>query len=210
LFKKIYLKKVDSTQLYLKNLLKNNPNQYFVYTLNQTNGIGSRGNSWIGIEGNLFFSFSINKKNLPNDLKLESSSIYFSYLFKEVLLEFGSSVFIKWPNDFYINDKKIGGTITNLINDFLVCGTGLNIKKVNDEFGFLDIKIDINELIDSYIKKIKQKKSWSEVFSNFKKDFKKNRSFLVTMDGKKYPLNEAILNNDGSIILNNKKIFSLR
>ena len=206
----IYLKNIDSTQLYLKKLVKKNPDEYFIYTLNQTNGIGSKQNSWIGKEGNLFFSFSIYRKNLPNDLRLESSSIYFSYLLKEILYEYGSNVLIKWPNDFYIKNKKIGGTITNLVDDFLVCGIGLNLKKVNNEFGFLDIKVDVAKLINKYIEKIKIQKKWSEVFKNFKNDFEKNRNFLATIEGKQNSLKEAILNNDGSISINGKKIFSLR
>jgi len=96
---KIYLKSIDSTQLYLKRLLKQSPNEYFVYTTNQTQGIGSKNNKWIGVKGNLFFSFCILKNNLPNDLRLESCSIYFSYLLKDILKMHGSMVFIKWPND---------------------------------------------------------------------------------------------------------------
>ena len=35
---------------------------------------------------------------------------------------------IKWPNDFYIDDKKIGGTITNLSGKYVYCGIGTNLK----------------------------------------------------------------------------------
>jgi len=208
--KYIYLDKINSTQLFLKELIKKQPDEYFIYTLNQIDGIGSRNNSWIGIEGNLFFSFSVYKEKLPDDLRLETSSIYFSYLLKEVLSEFGSNVFIKWPNDFYIKDKKIGGTITNLVGSFVVCGTGLNLKKVNDQFGFLDIEIKIKNLIDKYVEKIRTQKKWNEIFRNFKNDFEKNKNFFVTIEGRKISLKRAILNNDGSILIDGKKIFSLR
>jgi BirA family biotin operon repressor/biotin-[acetyl-CoA-carboxylase] ligase len=43
----------------------------------QSDGVGSRGNFWEGEEGNLFFSFCVEVKHLPKDLKLESISIYF-------------------------------------------------------------------------------------------------------------------------------------
>ena len=208
--KLIYLQTINSTQIYLKDLIKKVPKEYFIYTLNQTNGVGSRGNSWLGVEGNLFFSFSICKDNLPKDLKIESSSIYFSYLLKEVLSELGSDVFIKWPNDFYIKDKKIGGTITNMVNNFLICGSGLNLNKVNDEFGFLDIDIDIKYLIKKYIKKIKLQKSWKDVFTKYKKDFEKSKKFLTTINNEKISLNKAILKNDGSIFIGDKRFFSLR
>jgi len=52
-----YLQSVDSTQTYLKNYIKENGysgNLCFA-TQEQIAGLGSRGNSWIGTKGNLFF-----------------------------------------------------------------------------------------------------------------------------------------------------------
>ena len=107
---------LGSTQTYLKEKLRNGEmhSPVAIATQKQTDGIGSRGNSWIGLEGNLFFSFAISRDELPADLALESSSIYFSYLLKETLEEEGSKLWLKWPNDFYLNSEKIGGTITFL------------------------------------------------------------------------------------------------
>ena len=78
----IYLDEIDSTQSYLKEQLKNKLlfSPVAVVAKRQLAGHGSRGNSWLGEDGNLFLSFAIPKKELPLDLKLESSSIYFSYL----------------------------------------------------------------------------------------------------------------------------------
>jgi len=131
-----YLESVDSTQKYLKELLvsqKVNP-PYAVISNNQTNGVGSRDNSWSGMDGNLFLSFTIHLDELPNDLKLESSSIYFSYLLQKTLFELGSKVWLKWPNDFYIDDLKLGGMITNIVGNSLVCGVGLNLVNSKKDF----------------------------------------------------------------------------
>jgi BirA family biotin operon repressor/biotin-[acetyl-CoA-carboxylase] ligase len=92
----IYFEEIDSTQKYLLENLKEN---VCVWSEYQYEGIGSRGNSWVGEKGNLFFSFSIHKNNLVKDLKLQSVSIYYMFLLKEVLNEFGSKVKFKWPND---------------------------------------------------------------------------------------------------------------
>ena len=53
----IFLKEVDSTHKYLKTLISENgfTKPLAIVTTNQTNGIGSRDNSWNGIMGNLFF-----------------------------------------------------------------------------------------------------------------------------------------------------------
>jgi len=152
----IELEEVDSTQKYLREYI--NKNGYteltVVMTSNQTNGIGSRGNSWDGKKGNLFFSFVIGKNDLPSDLPLQSASIYFSYILKIILKENKSKVWLKWPNDFYMNNKKIGGTITSVNKDLVFCGIGLNLEKVSDEFGNLDIDIDNKKVIKLYFEKL--------------------------------------------------------
>ena len=97
---------VDSTQTYLKSKIKANEISapHAVVANMQTSGLGSRDNLWEGLEGNLFLSFAMKLDSLPKDLKLESASIYFSYILKMTLSELNSKVLIKWPNDFYIND----------------------------------------------------------------------------------------------------------
>ena len=208
----IKLNEVDSTHSYLKEYI--NTNDYkeplCVLTNYQTNGIGSRGNSWSGIKGNLFFSFVIHKDNLPSDLPMQSASIYFSYILKTVLKENASSLWLKWPNDFYINDKKIGGTITTVSKDLIYCGIGLNLIQVNESFGKLDIPIDCEEVLNSYFYKMNNKPSWKQIFREFKIEFEHSRKFQASIDNVKVSLKNAILNDDGSIEVNNKKVFSLR
>ena len=52
---------------------------------------------------------------------------------------------MKWPNDIYLikeKPKKIGGVITNIARNTIICGIGLNTKFApNDEFESLDIEI---------------------------------------------------------------------
>ena len=208
----IYLESIDSTHTYLKDLIKQNQykNPTCVYTNLQTNGIGSRGNSWQGIKGNLFFSFVIHKKDLPKDLPMQSTSIYFSFLLKKVLQNLGSNVWLKWPNDFYIENKKIGGTITNLSGELFYCGVGLNLINVSDEFGFLDIKINCEEVLNEYFNLVKTTTSWKNLFSEFRIEFEKSRQFKATINDKKISLEQAVLNDDGSIEIANTKVYSLR
>ena len=212
MMKIIRLNKVDSTHTYLKEYIKNNPSDEItcVVANMQTNGIGSRGNSWTGKEGNLFFSFSMCKDMLPEDLPLQTSSIYFSFILKTVLKNFSSDIWLKWPNDFYIDDKKIGGTITNLNKNMIFCGIGLNLIEVSDEFGKLDIHINKDKLLKNYFLHLEKQISWKQIFSDFKIEFQKSRKFQATIENEKIPLKNAILNSDGSINLNNKKVFSLR
>lgn len=207
-----YVQEVDSTHRYLKELISKEGflNNVCIATHYQTNGIGSRGNEWIGKKGNLFFSFVIEKKSLPTDLKLQSASIYFSYLLIWVLRQKGSCIWLKWPNDFYIHDKKIGGTITNVNSKLLFCGVGLNLQKVNDEYGYMDIEIDTHDVLELYFELLYKKISWKDIFREFQIEFQKSRFFKSSVKGEKISLKSAILNDDGSIDLGNKKVFSLR
>lgn len=207
-----YLKSIASTQLYLKDLLKKKKVQtpYAVVADIQTNGLGSRDNSWQGFEGNLFLSFSISLDALPSDLRLESSSIYFSYLLKEVLNDKGSSIWLKWPNDFYIQSEKIGGMITNIVDNSLVCGVGINLKYAPKEFAILDIAISRDLLLKNYFTKIENRPSWKQIFSKYKIEFDRNRSFYTHNDNLKISLENVILQDDGSIIINGERIYSTR
>lgn len=208
----LFLKEVDSTHTYLKNYIKNNSftKPIAIVTNNQTNGIGSRDNTWEGKNGNLFLSFVIHKDMLPSDLPIQSASIYFSFLLKEVLSYDNSSIWLKWPNDFYIEDKKIGGTITNLSGNLLYCGIGLNLKHVQTEFGFLDIDFDMDKHLNRYFDIIAKNVSWKHIFSKYSLEFIKSCQLKTTVNNQKISLEKAILNDDGSIYIDNKKVFSLR
>lgn len=176
----------------------------------QSDGVGSRGNSWLGDEGNLYFSFCVEEKHLPKDLKLESISIYFSWIMKEVLYELGSNTWIKWPNDFYINNSKIGGVITTKIKDTIIGSIGINILHAPDDFGVLDIQIVPQKLVKLFIEKLKEKISWKNVFSKYKIEFQNSLGFTFHLDGKKKSLADAKLLEDGSIEVENKRVYSLR
>ncbi|WP_419765329.1 MAG: biotin--[acetyl-CoA-carboxylase] ligase [Arcobacter sp.] len=207
-----YLQSVDSTHTYLKNYIKQYgyTNNLCIATQEQTSGIGSRGNSWLGVKGNLFFSFVLKQEDLPHDLQIQSASIYFSYILKNILKDLGSNLWLKWPNDFYIDNYKIGGTITSVSNGLVFCGIGLNLNNVNNEFLKLDIKIDVKELFKLYFKNIEKKILWEDILKEYVIEFDRSKNLYATINNEKIPLINAQLNSDGSININNKKVFSLR
>ncbi len=211
-FEIIHFDSIGSTHKYLLKAVKNGEilPLVLVYADEQTDGIGSRGNSWIGEKGNLFLSFCVNLKHLPKDLPLQSISIYYACILKDILASKGSKIWLKWPNDFYIDDKKIGGVITFKSDDNIICSIGLNIVISPKNFGKLDISIDKIKLIEEFIKKIKKNFSWKQVFSKYKIEFQKAKKFYFHFEDDIVSLNDAILNQDGSITINNKKVYSNR
>jgi len=208
----IYLEQIHSTQTYAKEQLKRNKEitNICFYTFNQTNGIGSQNNKWEGEDGNLFLSFIISQDDLPLDLPFQSISIYFAYIFKECLSSFGSEVFLKWPNDLYTRNNKISGLITNKCNNKIICGIGLNINKTKTFTGSLDININKEDLLKQYFKQLKEYPSWKQIFSKYKLEFHVNKKYFTNINNEKVSLENAILNADGSLTINNKKVYSLR
>ncbi len=208
----IYLDSIDSTHKFLEREIKNkklNP-PIAVVADKQTSGVGSRGNRWISLDGNLFLSFALNSSFLPKDLPLASASIYFAMVMKETLFNMGSAVWIKWPNDFYIDDKKIGGVITKKFKDIILCSMGINLKRAPCGFGKLDINVDKKVILKEFFTIIQLTPSWKEIFRKFQIEFHKSGGFSFHDGEIKYFIQNAILNPDGSIMFNGKRIYNLR
>lgn len=203
---------LDSTQSYLKEALKtqNYPIPFAIATQHQTDGIGSRGNSWIGCEGNLFFSFVIAKSELPDDLKLESASIYFMYLLKDEFRRQGADLWLKWPNDLYVELKKVGGCITNIQGENLICGIGVNIVKAPEGFGKIEISIDAHALLKTYFISIEKKISWKQVFSKYQLEFENNKRRIPYTSNNDIALINAKMMKDGSLMCDGTRIYSQR
>jgi len=181
-----------------------------ILTDEQTDGIGSRDNKWTAEKGNFFLSFAISLERLPSDLPLESASIYFAYLMKQTLFTMSQEVWLKWPNDLYVGQDKIGGIITKKIEDTLICGIGINLKNADNCYRAFPHKILAKELLEKYFHRVESFPSWKQVFSNFQLEFEQSRAFFVHIKDEKKSLKNAILCEDGSLIIDERKVFSLR
>ena len=128
-------------------------------------------NSWEGGDGNLFFSLAISIDDLPDDLPLTSASIYFSYIMKEVLSEYIEDMWVKWPNDLYYNQHKIGGTITKKMDNIFLCGMGINLQKNSNSFKALNLNVEPISLLKnlSQVQKFQLLKLFSLRFCKLQK-----------------------------------------
>ena len=138
----VKLNEVDSTNTYLKNLLSNSKpliEGTVIMADYQTAGRGQKDNIWESEKGaNLTFSVLLRPSflNINQQFQLNKAiSLGVSDVLKEILGELSK---IKWPNDIYFKDKKIGGIlIENTIKgSFLkesIVGIGLNVNQ--KEFG---------------------------------------------------------------------------
>ncbi|WP_109832012.1 biotin--[acetyl-CoA-carboxylase] ligase [Reichenbachiella versicolor] len=108
-------------------------------TSHQTNGRGQRGNEWISPAGqNATFSFLLKPKYIPIDQQFDLNIIV-SLGIRRALRKFiGNRLKIKWPNDIYVGDKKMGGIlIENTLKgnkiESTVVGIGLNVNQSSFE-----------------------------------------------------------------------------
>ena len=135
----IRLPETVSTNLYLRELLKEGaPADKTVVTAQfQLAGRGQQGNSWFADKGkNLLFSILIYPENIVAKEQFGISRIV-SLAVKKTLDRYVEDIRVKWPNDIYWRDKKMGGILieNNLQGNYIqssTIGIGLNINQ--DDF----------------------------------------------------------------------------
>lgn len=133
----IRLDSVDSTNNYIANLLKEGilENGTVILADEQYAGRGQRNAEWLAIPGeNLTFSFFLGSVNLSVQNQFYLTCIV-SISLVRLLNKFGLNAKIKWPNDIYIDQKKIAGVlIENQLSSLTVkssiVGIGLNINQI--------------------------------------------------------------------------------
>jgi BirA family transcriptional regulator, biotin operon repressor / biotin---[acetyl-CoA-carboxylase] ligase len=134
----VYLSETGSTNEYLFQLLRETrPGNGSVFiTDNQTRGRGTDTNTWESEPGkNLTFSIILYPKFLPVERQFllnQAIALGISEFVKENVAH--ERVTIKWPNDIYIEDKKVCGTLiqSSIMGqsfDFVVVGIGLNVNQ---------------------------------------------------------------------------------
>jgi len=136
-----YLASVDSTNIFANNLLsKSTPIEgTVIYTDNQYAGRGQIGSKWESAVGeNIILSVILHPKFLPiqTQFKLNQVVALAVYDLLEAYISPVDQLSVKWPNDIYIKDKKIGGIlIENKLKGSLlassIIGLGLNINQIN-------------------------------------------------------------------------------
>lgn len=207
-----FIENCDSTQDLLINAVKTKDFKapFAILANSQNKGKGSRGNVWASQKGNLYLSFALEISSLPTDLPQSSASIYFAYIMKEYLALKGSEIWLKWPNDLYIKDKKIGGIITSKIGEFYICGIGINLNNPPKYAAKLDIDLDSFKLSNEYLEIFTNPPKWKNIFSKFMLEFEKSREFKVHAGEEICSLKDAILCSDGSVSIKGKKVYSNR
>ncbi len=190
-FKIFKFESVTSTNDVAINLIKEKHREIgYIYAKKQTKGRGTYGKDWVSDEGNLFGTifFPLKDEYPP----FNEFSIINPVIISSVIENFckKKNITFKWPNDVFVNQKKICGILQELITvnsrKFLIIGIGLNIisnPKINTKYQATNIlfetkkKPSIKEMIRLIIF------SYEEFFFNLNsynyKDFKKRADLMA-------------------------------
>lgn len=162
----IRLESVYSTNNYTANLVKQDELVHgsVIMAVEQTNGRGQMGAEWLVKPGeNLTFSIFLNNVNLSVETQFFLTRIT-ALSIVDYLAKINIYGVIKWPNDIFVEGKKIAGilienTISGSLIQKTIIGIGLNVNQT--DFGDLNatsiqtktaVNNSIDEVLFSFIK----------------------------------------------------------
>ena len=136
----LYYREIDSTNNQARRLAsKGYPEGTVVVAEMQTAGRGRRGRTWYSPNGQGIYMSVILRPMLPLK-EISRVSILTAVAITETFAtELDLQARIKWPNDIFINGRKIAGILSEAVTDmdsieYIVVGIGLNINNKFREF----------------------------------------------------------------------------
>ena len=206
--KRIHLDETESTNDICLNELNNSDIPILVTADMQTKGRGRNEKEWNSPKGNLYFSFGFTRHNLINGLSVKVGLILAESL-QQILKK---NVLLKWPNDLFYLNKKVGGILveTSSMNNIfkIVIGIGVNLQlsDSNKQWGNLEINADINKVKQQIIEMLSSKlfvfleedldEDWSKRWTNLCIHNEKE----IMLDSNNEELFFMGINHDGQLI----------
>jgi len=170
-----------------------------VWALEQSKGRGQRNNSWVVEPSkNLTFSIIVYPSYMPINRQFSLSEVAATSVASVISeLVADAPVTIKWPNDIYIGNKKVGGlllehSIMGSSIDYSVVGIGINVNQVEFPQSLpnptslaveTNAEYDLEELLEGFIQsffsQLELLKSglYDEIHEKFKYKLFRNQGF---------------------------------
>lgn len=125
---------LDSTNKYVRERAEQSDySGSVVLAERQTSGRGRRGKTWVSpFAANIYMSILWDFEQGAK--ALEGLSLGIGVAVRRALVELGiKNVSLKWPNDIYVSDKKLGGILLEMIGDpagqcSVIIGVGINVS----------------------------------------------------------------------------------
>jgi len=230
-FTLIHLESVTSTMSEIKKYLDGENNICMIADL-QTEGVGRRGNKWVSPKGNIYISFLF-KYNLSIEQHFLLSAVTVNSIASLISRYVKEKINIKWPNDILINNNKIAGIMTEIVElnniKYILIGAGINVSSSPKIYEYptcclndYEVNIKYEEFLFEMIKSFFDEyelifyKKYNQVLEKFRKRMMYLGSFVDILypDGNLQNIYLKDINYDGSLLVENKgieeKIFSGR
>lgn len=156
-YKVISFDKIPSTQDYAHELiaLGRASDRTAILAAAQSAGRGRFRRSWVSHHGNLYVSFIYDCPE--RDARL---SYAVAVAVAETIASFGIHPTIKWPNDVFVDGKKIAGILIDYAGPYVIVGIGINVNSNPTVSKYGTTKMDIysqtplNRLLNRLIKNL--------------------------------------------------------
>jgi len=192
-FNIINIHKLDSTNSYAQRLIEegNLHEGDVIFTLNQENGRGQGDNLWESEpSSNLLISILLKPKIVDASQQFVLTQLV-SVAIVDLITRYvpGELVQIKWPNDIYVNNKKVAGIlfqnyIKGNIIEHSIIGIGINVNQKHfyssapnpiSIINYTNKQINIDELLSKLLTNIGD----NYVKLNLKKGFHQLESYYI-------------------------------
>jgi BirA family biotin operon repressor/biotin-[acetyl-CoA-carboxylase] ligase len=156
----IKLSAVDSTNNFLKRMVSNSeplPEGTVIMAENQYAGRGQSESSWLAEPGkNLTFSLLLHPVFLPLTAQFRLNMAVSLAIHQALKIILPKGLTIKWPNDIYYVDKKIGGMlIENIVSGgkikACIIGIGINVNQEFFEGGLESRAGSISQILHEHV-----------------------------------------------------------
>lgn len=107
------------------DIAKQCDHECIILAKNQTHGRGKPGSSWVSVTGNLMMTIRTYSLNM---LDVQHLSILFGVIVGESLSYFDLNIKYKFPNDVYLDNKKIAGILIEKYETYSIIGIGVNFQ----------------------------------------------------------------------------------
>ncbi|APC91572.1 MULTISPECIES: biotin--[acetyl-CoA-carboxylase] ligase [Francisella] len=221
-----YFYSINSTSKYAIEHQNNFCNNEIFISEFQTDGFGRFNRKWVSPFGKNIYCTLLEVIELDIS-KLNGLSLVVAMSIAKILKRLDLDAKLKWPNDIFINDKKIAGVIINIsaeVNDraklFIGCGINVNMQ-YNQEISkkWTSIKLESQKhanrtnLLIQLIKAIRKDLTIfiQEGFCYFKQEFEKfnylkNKQFSLKLADKNFDNCKYLgLSQRGEIIIENQQ-----
>ena len=139
-----YLDSVDSTNAYCMRELNQLDSETLVVAKEQTDGRGRNGRSWHSPKGKNFYGSFVIKPSFGG-AQLFTFPMVAALAIKDTVATFGvNGTWIKWPNDIWVDDKKLAGVlIESHMNaaekECIIVGLGVNLNMKDKDLKEIDV-----------------------------------------------------------------------